>query len=496
MYNVLPAKKYLIILMEVSLKDIYNSPLSSRYASKEMNKIFSEDNKFTLWRKLWIALAESEKELGLEISDIQINEMKEHLHDINYDDAKKKEQEIRHDVMSHVYAFGKQCPHAKPIIHLGATSCFVGDNSDIIMMTQALKLLKQKIVKIIELLSNFAIKTKNIPTLAYTHFQAAQPTTVGKRATLWIQDLVMDIESINHLLDNVKLLGCKGTTGTQASFLSLFNGDDEKVKQLDKKIAQKMGFKKCFDVSGQTYSRKFDSNVLAVLSAVAQSAAKFSNDIRLLQHLKEIEEPFENKQIGSSAMPYKRNPMRCERIAALCRFIITQSLNAPLTASTQWFERTLDDSANRRLCISESFLALDGVLNTYINVSGGLVVNEKIIEKHLMDEIQFMATENILMEAVKSGGDRQILHEKIREYSMAESYLIKKEGKENHLLDKVLADKDFHLSQKQLKKIKDPKNYIGRASNQTQEYIDEVVMPLINKNKSNINIDENNLVNI
>lgn len=489
-------KNYLIILMEVSLKDIYNSPLSSRYASKEMNKIFSEDNKFTLWRKLWIALAESEKELGLEISDIQIDEMKENLHDINYDDAEEKEKEIRHDVMSHVYAFGKQCPHAKPIIHLGATSCFVGDNSDIIVMTQALKLLKQKIIKIIELLSDFAIKNKDVPTLAYTHFQAAQPTTVGKRATLWIQDLVMDIESINHLLDNVKLLGCKGTTGTQASFLALFNGDNEKVKQLDNKIAQKMGFEKCFDVSGQTYTRKFDSNVLAVLSAVAQSAAKFSNDIRLLQHLKEIEEPFENKQIGSSAMPYKRNPMRCERIAALCRFVITQSLNAPLTASTQWFERTLDDSANRRLCISESFLALDGVLNTYINVSGGLVVNEKIIEKHLMNEIQFMATENILMEAVKSGGDRQILHEKIREYSMAESYLIKKEGKENHLLDKILADKDFNLSQNQLEKIKDPKNYIGRASNQTQEYIDEVVMPLINKNKSTIKIDENNLVNI
>lgn len=489
-------KNYLIILMEVSLKDIYNSPLSCRYASKEMNKIFSEDNKFTLWRQLWIALAESEKELGLEISDIQIDEMKENLHDINYSDAEQKEKEIRHDVMSHVYAFGKQCPHAKPIIHLGATSCFVGDNSDIIVMTQALKLIKQKIIKIIELLSDFAIKNKDIPTLAYTHFQAAQPTTVGKRATLWIQDLAMDIESINHLLDNVKLLGCKGTTGTQASFLALFNGDNEKVKQLDKKIAQKMGFKKCFDVSGQTYSRKFDSNVLAVLSAVAQSAAKFSNDIRLLQHLKEIEEPFENKQIGSSAMPYKRNPMRCERIAALCRFIITQSLNAPLTASTQWFERTLDDSANRRLCISESFLALDGVLNTYINVSGGLVVNEKVIEKHLMNEIQFMATENILMEAVKSGGDRQILHEKIREYSMAESYLIKKEGKENHLLDKILADKDFNLSESQLEKIKDPQNYIGRASNQTQEYIDEIVMPLINENKSTIEIDENNLVNI
>lgn len=482
--------------MEVSLKNIYNSPLSSRYASKEMNKIFSEDNKFVLWRQLWIALAESEKELGLDISDIQIEEMKKNLHNINYNDAEKKEKEIRHDVMSHVYAFGKQCPTAKPIIHLGATSCFVGDNSDIIIINQALNLIKQKIVKVIEHLSDFAMKTKDIPTLAYTHFQAAQPTTVGKRATLWIQDLTMDIESINHLLENIKLLGCKGTTGTQASFLELFNGDNEKVKKLDQKIAQKVGFKKCFDVSGQTYSRKFDSNVLAALSAVAQSAAKFSNDIRLLQHLKEIEEPFESMQIGSSAMPYKRNPMRCERIAALCRFIITQSLNAPLTASTQWFERTLDDSANRRLCISESFLALDGVLNTYINVSGGLVVNEKIIEKHLMDEIQFMATENILMEAVKSGGDRQILHEKIREYSMAESYLIKKEGKENHLLEKILSDKDFNLSEDQLEKIKDPRNYIGRASNQTEEYIKGVVIPLIKSNESDIKINETNLVNI
>lgn len=489
-------KKLNDIIMEASLKNIYNSPLSSRYASKEMNHIFSENNKFVLWRKLWIALAESEKELGLNISDTQIEEMKKNLNNINYTDAEKKEKEIRHDVMSHVYAFGKQCPNAKPIIHLGATSCFVGDNSDIIIINQALNLIKQKVVKVIELLSDFAMKTKDIPTLAYTHFQAAQPTTVGKRATLWIQDLSMDIESINHLLENIKLLGCKGTTGTQASFLELFNGDNEKVKKLDQKIAQKMGFKKCFDVSGQTYSRKFDSNVLSVLSAVAQSAAKFSNDIRLLQHLKEIEEPFESSQIGSSAMPYKRNPMRCERMAALCRFIITQSLNAPLTASTQWFERTLDDSANRRLCISESFLALDGVLNTYINVSSGLVVNEKVIEKHLMNEIQFMATENILMEAVKSGGDRQILHEKIREYSMAEAYLIKKEGKENHLLEKILTDKDFKLSENQLDKIKNPKNYVGRASNQTEEYIKEIIMPLIEANKNNIEINENNLVNI
>lgn len=461
------------------MKNFYESPLSQRYASDEMSHIFSQENKFKLWRKLWIALAESEKELGLNISDEQVNEMKGNCENINYDTAEKKEKEIRHDVMSHVYAFGIQCPKAAPIIHLGATSCYVGDNTDIIIMKQAMEVIKRKVIKTISLLSEFALKYKNLATLAFTHFQAAQPTTVGKRAALWIQDLMMDIENLDYALSTLKLLGCKGTTGTQASFLALFNGDHQKVKELETKITQKMGFEKCFEVSGQTYSRKLDSTVLNALSSVAQSAAKFSNDIRLLQHLKEVEEPFESKQIGSSAMPYKRNPMRCERIAALSRFVITQSLNAPLTASAQWFERTLDDSANRRLSVSETFLALDGILNIYINVAGGLVVNEKVIKKHLDNELQFMATETILMEAVKSGGNRQELHEKIRQYSMNESLLIKKEGKENHLLEKILNDPDFNLSEEQINKIKNPQNYIGRAVEQTEEYIQNTVKPLI-----------------
>lgn len=461
------------------MKNFYESPLSQRYASDEMSNIFSQENKFKLWRKLWIALAESEKELGLNISDEQVNEMKDNCENINYDTAEKKEKEIRHDVMSHVYAFGIQCPKAAPIIHLGATSCYVGDNTDIIIMKQAMEVIKRKVIKTISLLSEFALKYKNLATLAFTHFQAAQPTTVGKRAALWIQDLMMDIENLDYALSTLKLLGCKGTTGTQASFLALFNGDHQKVKELETKITQKMGFEKCFEVSGQTYSRKLDSTVLNALSSVAQSAAKFSNDIRLLQHLKEVEEPFESKQIGSSAMPYKRNPMRCERIAALSRFVITQSLNAPLTASAQWFERTLDDSANRRLSVSETFLALDGILNIYINVAGGLVVNEKVIKKHLDNELQFMATETILMEAVKSGGNRQELHEKIRQYSMNESLLIKKEGKENHLLEKILNDPDFNLSEEQINKIKNPQNYIGRAVEQTEEYIQNTVKPLI-----------------
>lgn len=461
------------------MKNFYESPLSQRYASDEMSHIFSQENKFKLWRKLWIALAESEKELGLNISDEQVNEMKDNCENINYDTAEKKEKEIRHDVMSHVYAFGIQCPKAAPIIHLGATSCYVGDNTDIIIMKQAMEVIKRKVIKTISLLSEFALKYKNLATLAFTHFQAAQPTTVGKRAALWIQDLMMDIENLDYALSTLKLLGCKGTTGTQASFLALFNGDHQKVKELETKITQKMGFEKCFEVSGQTYSRKLDSTVLNALSSVAQSASKFSNDIRLLQHLKEVEEPFESKQIGSSAMPYKRNPMRCERIAALSRFVITQSLNAPLTASAQWFERTLDDSANRRLSVSETFLALDGILNIYINVAGGLVVNEKVIKKHLDNELQFMATETILMEAVKSGGNRQELHEKIRQYSMNESLLIKKEGKENHLLEKILNDPDFNLSEEQINKIKNPQNYIGRAVEQTEEYIQNTVKPLI-----------------
>lgn len=478
------------------MNNIYESPLSKRYASSEMSFIFSEDNKFRLWRKLWIALAESEKELGLKISDEQIKEMKENAQNINYNDAQKKEKEIRHDVMAHVYAFGKQCPKAAPIIHLGATSCFVGDNADIIIMHRALEVIKSKIIKIIDLLSKFAVKYKDVPTLSFTHFQPAQPTTVGKRATLWIQDLMMDIDYISYVQKSLKLLGCKGTTGTQASFLALFDGDKEKVKKLEEKIAQKMGDFEAIEVSGQTYTRKLDSLVLSTLSLVAQSAAKFSNDIRLLQHLKEIEEPFEENQIGSSAMPYKRNPMRCERIGALSRFIITTSLNAPLTAAAQWFERTLDDSANRRLSISESFLALDGVLGIYINVASGLVVNEKVIENHLENEIQFMATETILMEAVKSGGNRQLLHEKIRKYSMEESRLIKKFGKKNNLLEKILSDKDFNLSNNQIEKIKNPKTYIGMAPEQTKEYIENIASPFLEKNKNKYSISEDNQVNV
>ncbi len=478
------------------MNNVYESPLSRRYASSEMSFIFSSDNKFRLWRKLWIALAESEKELGLNISDEQIKEMKENAQNINYTDAEEKERETRHDVMAHVYAFGKQCPKAAPIIHLGATSCFVGDNTDIIIMHQALNLIETKVLEAIRLLSKFAIKYKNTPTLAFTHFQPAQPTTVGKRATLWIQDLMMDIDHISYVQKSLKLLGCKGTTGTQASFLALFDGDGEKVKELETKIAKKMGNFGVFEVSGQTYTRKLDSLVLGVLSFISQSAAKFSNDIRLLQHLKEIEEPFEENQIGSSAMPYKRNPMRCERIAALARFVITTSLNAPLTAAAQWLERTLDDSANRRLSISESFLALDGILDIYINVVNGLVVNEKVIEKHLNDEIQFMATETILMEAVKSGGNRQMLHEKIRKYSMEESNSIKKFGSKNNLLEKILNDKDFHLSSKQIEKIKNPKTYIGMAPLQTKEYIENTVLPFLEKNKTEIGNFEDNQVNV
>lgn len=478
------------------MKNIYESPLSKRYASKEMNFIFSEDNKFTLWRKLWVALAESEKELGLNISDEQIEEMKSNIQNINYEDAEAKEKEVRHDVMSHVYAFGKQCPKAAPIIHLGATSCFVGDNTDIIIMHQALGIIRAKVIKVIDLLSKFAVKYKDTPTLSFTHFQPAQPTTIGKRATLWIQDLMMDVDYIDYVRNSLKLLGCKGTTGTQASFLALFDNDQEKVKKLEEKISQKMGGFKCFEVSGQTYTRKLDSLVLNALCFVAQSAAKFSNDIRLLQHLKEIEEPFEKNQIGSSAMPYKRNPMRCERIAALSRFVITNSLNAPLTASAQWFERTLDDSANRRLSISESFLALDGILGIYINVAGGLVVNEKVIENHLKNELQFMATETILMEAVKSGGNRQELHEKIRKYSMEESVSIKQFGKENNLLERILEDSEFNLSEAQIEKIKNPKNYIGRAPEQTEEYITNIVLPFLEKNKAYDNVFEDNQVNV
>ncbi len=460
-------------------KDVYESPLSARYADKEMKYLFSPDMKFRTWRKLWIALAESEMELGLPITREQIDELKEHCDDINYEVAQEREKVVRHDVMSHVYAYGVQCPKAKGIIHLGATSCYVGDNTDIIIMTEALKIIRNKVVLVIRKLSSFAEKYKALPTLAFTHFQPAQPTTVGKRATLWIQDLLMDLEDIEFRLSKAKLLGSKGTTGTQASFLELFDGDHEKVKELDRKIARKMGFESCFAVSGQTYSRKIDAQILAVLSSVAQSAAKFSNDIRLLQHLKEVEEPFEKNQIGSSAMAYKRNPMRSERIGSLARYIMTDVLNASFTAASQWFERTLDDSANKRLSVPEAFLAADAVLNLYANVADGLVVYEKVIEQHLKRELPFMATENIMMDAVKRGGDRQILHEKIREHSMAASKAIKEQGKENDLLERIAADPAFGVGLEELQAILQPEKYTGRAKEQTEEFLAEVVAPAI-----------------
>lgn len=457
------------------MKDVYESPLSSRYADKEMKYIFSPDKKFRTWRKLWIALAEAEMELGLPITQEQIDELKEHADDINYDVATEREKLVRHDVMSHVYAYGVQCPKAKGIIHLGATSCYVGDNTDIIIMTEALEYLRNKLVTVIKELSAFAMKYKDLPTLAFTHFQPAQPTTVGKRATLWIQDLLMDLEDVEYQLSKAKLLGSKGTTGTQASFLELFDGDSEKCRELDRKIAEKMGYKACFAVSGQTYSRKLDHQMLSVLSGIAQSAAKFSNDIRLLQHLKEIEEPFEKNQIGSSAMAYKRNPMRSERIASLARYVIATELNPAMTASTQWFERTLDDSANKRISVAEAFLATDGILNLYANVADGLVVYEKVIEQRLRKELPFMATENIMMDAVKAGGNRQELHEKIRVHSMAASKVIKEEGGENDLLERIAADPAFGVTLEQLHAIISPEKYVGRAPQQTEDFINNEV---------------------
>ena len=457
------------------MKDVYESPLSSRYADKEMKYIFSPDKKFRTWRKLWIALAEAEMELGLPITQEQIDELKEHADDINYDVATEREKLVRHDVMSHVYAYGVQCPKAKGIIHLGATSCYVGDNTDIIIMTEALEYLRNKLVTVIKELSAFAMKYKDLPTLAFTHFQPAQPTTVGKRATLWIQDLLMDLEDVEYQLSKAKLLGSKGTTGTQASFLELFDGDSEKCRELDRKIAEKMGYKACFAVSGQTYSRKLDHQMLSVLSGIAQSAAKFSNDIRLLQHLKEIEEPFEKNQIGSSAMAYKRNPMRSERIARLARYVIATELNPAMTASTQWFERTLDDSANKRISVAEAFLATDGILNLYANVADGLVVYEKVIEQRLRKELPFMATENIMMDAVKAGGNRQELHEKIRVHSMAASRVIKEEGGENDLLERIAADPAFGVTLEQLHAIISPEKYVGRAPQQTEDFINNEV---------------------
>ena len=463
--------------------DKYVSPLSERYASKEMQYIFSPDMKFRTWRKLWIALAETEKELGLPITDEQIEELKAHQDDINYDVAKVREKEVRHDVMSHVYAYGQQCPKAKGIIHLGATSCYVGDNTDIIIMTEALKLVKKKLVNVMDELSKFADKYKDLPTLAFTHFQPAQPTTVGKRATLWLMELVLDLEDLDHVLDGMMLLGSKGTTGTQASFLELFDGDESVCKKADEMIAEKMGFTKCFPVSGQTYSRKMDTRVCNVLAGIAASAHKFSNDIRLLQHLKEVEEPFEKSQIGSSAMAYKRNPMRSERIASLSRYVMIDALNPAITSATQWFERTLDDSANKRLSVAEGFLAIDGILDLYLNVVDGLVVYEKVINKRLMSELPFMATENIMMDAVKAGGDRQELHEKIRTLSMEAGRNVKERGLDNNLLELIAADEEFPMTLEDLQKTMDPKKYVGRAPSQVSEFLDEVVKPILTENK-------------
>ena len=460
-------------------KDCYESTLSSRYASKEMKYIFSPDMKFRTWRKLWIALAESEMELGLPITQEQIDELKANADDINYEVAEAREKLVRHDVMSHVYAYGQQCPKAKGIIHLGATSCYVGDNTDVIIMTEGLKLVRNKLVTVIRELAKFADKYKDLPTLAFTHFQPAQPTTVGKRASLWLQELLMDLEDVEYQLSKAKLLGCKGTTGTQASFLELFEGDHEKCKELDRRIAKKMGYSACFAVSGQTYSRKLDTQVLNVLSGIAQSAAKFSNDIRLLQHLKEVEEPFEKNQIGSSAMAYKRNPMRSERIGSLSRYVMVDVLNGAFTTATQWFERTLDDSANKRLSIPEAFLAIDGILNLYANVTDGLVVYPKVIEQRLRKELPFMATENIMMDAVKRGGDRQELHEKIRQHSMAASRVVKEEGGENDLLERIANDKSFGVTLEELEAILQPSKYVGRAPQQTTDFLNEVVYPAI-----------------
>ena len=463
--------------------DRYTSPLSERYASKEMQYIFSQDMKFRTWRRLWIALAETEKELGLNITQEQIDELKAHADDINYDVARAREKEVRHDVMSHVYAYGVQCPKAKGIIHLGATSCYVGDNTDIIVMTEALKLVQKKLVNVIAELSKFADKYKNQPTLAFTHFQPAQPTTVGKRATLWTQEFMMDLEDLEYVLGTIKLLGSKGTTGTQASFLELFEGDQETIDKIDPMIAAKMGFKECYPVSGQTYSRKVDTRVVNVLAGIAASAHKMSNDIRLLQHLKEVEEPFEKSQIGSSAMAYKRNPMRSERIASLSRYVMVDALNPAITSATQWFERTLDDSANKRLSVPEGFLAIDGILDLCLNVVDGLVVYPKVIEKHMMAELPFMATENIMMDAVKAGGDRQELHERIRELSMEAGRNVKVEGKDNNLLELIAADPAFNLTLEELQKTMDPKKYVGRAKEQTESFIAKVVNPVLDSHK-------------
>lgn len=466
------------------MRDIYNNPLNKRYSSKEMSYLFSEEMKFKTWRKLWVALAESEKELGLNITENQINELKKYVDDINYEVAEEREKEVRHDVMSHVYAYGVQCPKAKGIIHLGATSCYVGDNTDLIIMKEAMILIKKKIINVINNLKKFALEYKHVPALGFTHFQPAQLTTVGKRATLWMQDLVLDLEQLEFVIDTLRFRGVKGTTGTQASFMELFDGDESKVKALDKKVAEKMGFPKEFMVTGQTYPRKVDSTILNTLSEIAQSAYKFSNDLRLLQSMKEMEEPFEKNQIGSSAMAYKRNPMRSERMGALARYVIVDALNPAITSSTQWFERTLDDSANKRISIAEAFLALDGVLKLYMNISENMVVYEKVIESHVKTELPFMATENIMMEAVKKGGDRQELHEIIRTHSMEAARRVKQEGLSNDLIDRIIDDKSFGLTKEEILALIDPKKFTGRAEGQVVDFIKEAVDPILEQNKA------------
>jgi adenylosuccinate lyase len=482
---------YLCTLGGKVMRDCYTTPLNTRYSSKEMSYLFSDEMKFKTWRKLWVALAECEKELGLNITDEQIDELKSNMDNINYEVAEKREKEVRHDVMSHVYAYGIQCPKAKGIIHLGATSCYVGDNTDLIIMKEALLVVRKKIINVIQHLSDFALKYKDVPTLGFTHLQPAQLTTVGKRATLWIQDLLLDMENIEFVIEHLRFRGVKGTTGTQASFMELFNGNEEVVKSLDKMVTEKMGFHKEFAVTGQTYPRKVDSIILNTLSEIAQSAYKFSNDLRILQSMKELEEPFEKNQIGSSAMAYKRNPMRSERISALARYIIVNSLNPAITASTQWFERTLDDSANKRIAVSEAFLALDGVLNLYINVSSNLVVYEKVIAAHVNNELPFMATENILMEAVKRGGDRQELHEKIRLHSMEAARMVKEEGKNNDLIERIVSDASFNLDKDDILNSLSSENFIGRAPGQVVDFIKSEVVPVLKANEAMLGYNAN-----
>jgi len=465
----------------------YESPFCSRYASKEMQYIFSADKKFTTWRKLWVALARAEMKLGLPVTEKQVEQLEKNIENIDYEVAQKREKECRHDVMSHVFAYGEVCPNAKGIIHLGATSCYVGDNTDLIIMRDALQIVKRKLINVISQLSKFATEYKSMPALAYTHLQPAQLTTVGKRATLWINEFLMDLEELEYRLTNIPFLGSKGTTGTQASFVELFEGNSEKIKNLEKMIAEEMGFENVIPVSGQTYSRKIDSQILSTLSGIAQSASKFSNDMRILQSFKEMEEPFEKGQIGSSAMAYKRNPMRCERITSIARYAMIDSLNPAFTAGTQWFERTLDDSANKRISVAESFLAIDSILNIMINVTSGLVVYPKIVHNRIMNELPFMATENIMMDAVKKGGDRQALHEKIREYSMEAGKRVKQEGLDNNLCELILKDPDFGITQEEMNSILNPVNFIGRSSEQVDEFISEHINPILEKNKNILN---------